>query len=420
MERDYPVLKIHMLGRFSVSFGKEPVSFQKNSQTKAMKLLQILLYYGANGIAREKLLENLYGREDLADVANNLRVTVHRLKKMLIDAELPEYDYVKIKKKIYYLEAPMEIEIDALSFKELVEKARYVETPQEKMEMLEKACRMYTGEFLPGLSGEEWVVLESVQYKNLYFEALGWLCEYLKSQREYEKVLELCSPACEMYPFDEWQTVRIECYIALNRYKEAIKEYEDTAKLFFEELGISPSEKMMSMFESMSGQISLKPQTIKDIKNGLVEDEEEKGAFYCSFPSFRDSYRLMRRVIERNGQSVFLCICTITDGKGYPIENTEKLNVMAGELHNTIRQCLRRGDSFTRYSPSQFLIMLMGTNKENCSIVYDRICKYYSREHKSWAKCLEFYESSIADVDVGGERKSFTDGKNLWGSKQGE
>lgn len=420
MEGKYPILKVHMLGRFSISYGEELVSFRKNSQTKAMKLLQVLLYYGEHGIAREKLLENLYGREDLSDVANNLRVTVHRLKKMLADAEFPEYDYVRIKKKVYYWDSPMEIEIDALSFKALVEKARYVEDEKEKLELLEKACKMYVGEFLPGLSGEEWVILESVQYKKLYFEALEWVCQYLKSRREYERVLELTTPACEMYPFDEWQTVRIECYIALNHYKEAIREYENTAKLFFEELGISPSEKMMSMFESMSGQISLKPQTVKDIKNGLMEEEEEQGAFYCSFPSFRDSYRLMRRIIERNGQSVYLSICTISDGKGRPIENEEKLNAMADELHRTIRHCLRRGDSFTRYSPSQFLVMLVGTSKENCSVVYDRIRKFYSRDHKSWANCLDFYESSIAEVEGSKSSISFTEGKSLWGSGQGD
>ena len=46
---------------------------------------------------------------------------------------------------------------------------------------------------------------------------------------EYEEVLALCDSAFWMYPFDEWQSVRIECFIWLNRFKEALKEYEDTA-----------------------------------------------------------------------------------------------------------------------------------------------------------------------------------------------
>lgn len=83
IEEKLPVLKVHMLGGFSMEYGDRPISFRRNTATKSMKLLQILLHCGENGISRAKLLENLYGREELADVANNLRVTSHRLKKCL-------------------------------------------------------------------------------------------------------------------------------------------------------------------------------------------------------------------------------------------------------------------------------------------------------------------------------------------------
>lgn len=414
MKEGLPVLKVHMLGGFSIVYGDNPISFRRNSATKATKLLQILLYSGPAGVARSRLLENLYGREELADVANNLRVTAHRLKKMLVDAGLPEYDYIKIKNGIYHWDSPMETEVDALEFSGLIENAEKEEDKPRKMEMMKKACEMYTGELLPNLSGEDWVLMESVQYKHKYFNALQQVCDYLKERREYEEILKICTPACEMYPFDEWQSVKIDCYIALNRYKDALKEYEDTAKLFFEELGISPSEKMMDQFKAMSGHMSHEPRAINEIKGGLKEEAEENGAFYCSLPSFRDGYRLVRRIIERNGQSVYLMLCTITDGKGYPMENTDKLNMLSGELYQSIKHCLRRGDSFTKYSPTQFLVLLVGTNKENCSIIFDRISRHFSREHKSWAQYVECYISSIADVENDRSNISFAKSGSKW------
>lgn len=99
MKETEAVLQVQMLGVFNVKYGDKPLSLGRNTATKAMKLLQILLYRMEDGIAREELLECLYGREDLTDAANNLRVTVHRLKKLLIDAGLPEYDYITIKKR---------------------------------------------------------------------------------------------------------------------------------------------------------------------------------------------------------------------------------------------------------------------------------------------------------------------------------
>ena len=176
---------------------------------------------------------------------------------------------------------------------------------------------------------------------------------------------------------------------------------------------------MMQQFEQMSSRLNYKPQELGDIKERLKEDDIRGGAFYCSLPSFRDSYRLVSRIIERNGQSVYLMLCSITNGKGMPMDKPDKLEVLSGELQNTIQQCLRKGDSFTKYSPSQFLILLVGTNKENCSMIFDRIQRYFSREHKSWKQYLDYFVSSVAEVDrqdspIQLSSQQGRNGDNLW------
>lgn len=416
MSENLPKLNVHVLGGFSITYGDKPVSFGRNHATKAMKLLQILLYRGDKGISREKLLEELYGREELADVANNLRVTVHRLKKMLVDAGLPKYDYVNIKKGIYQWDAPMKTVVDTTVFSSLIKEASALQDEQEKVPLLKKACMIYGGDFLPDLSGDDWALMEGVLYKNQYTDALKELCSILMNQGEYEEVLKLCAPACEMYPFDEWQAIRIDCYMSLNQYKYAIKEYENTAKMFFEELGISPSERMLRQFELMSSKVSYKAQALEDIEKRFKEEdvEETGGAYYCSLPSFRDNYRLVSRIIERNGQSVYMMLCSITNGKGQPMENESKLEMMTQELRNTIKSCLRRGDCFTKYSPSQFLILLVGTNKENCGMIYDRIKRCFSWEHKSWGQYLEYFVSSVADINHGDSPIQFDKEDSMW------
>ena len=101
MSKELPVLKVRMLGRFSVNWGEKDIAFKRTTSTKALQLFQILLYTKETGIQRTRLLDYLYSRDELADMANNLRVTSHRLKKMLVDAGLPEYDYIQIKKGVY-------------------------------------------------------------------------------------------------------------------------------------------------------------------------------------------------------------------------------------------------------------------------------------------------------------------------------
>lgn len=236
MSDHLPVLKVRLFGGFSASYGEIPVSFGRNTTTKAMKLLQILLYHGDTGISRDKLLDELYGGEELADAANNLRVTAHHLKKIIVDAGLPSHDYINIKKGIYRWDAPMPTEVDAHQFKVLSKDVQACTDKVKKLALLKKICLMYRGEFLPELSGDEWVLVESVQYKNIYSESLQELCKLLIERGDYEETLRFCEPACQLYPFDEWQSVRIDCYMALNRYKDAVQEYENTAKYFSKSL----------------------------------------------------------------------------------------------------------------------------------------------------------------------------------------
>ena len=66
MDNQLPELKVNMLGRFSITYGEQPITFKRNSATKAVKLLQILLHSslvedrGSTGILRAQLLGGSY------------------------------------------------------------------------------------------------------------------------------------------------------------------------------------------------------------------------------------------------------------------------------------------------------------------------------------------------------------------------
>ena len=78
----------------------------------------------------------LYGNEDISDAANNLRVTSFRLKKMLVTAGLPQYDYIQIKSGMYSFAAPMEVVLDAAGYVTLCAQADEAENAVEKIDLL--------------------------------------------------------------------------------------------------------------------------------------------------------------------------------------------------------------------------------------------------------------------------------------------
>lgn len=399
MDKQLPTLHISMFGKTAITYGGNPVSFGRSSATRVQKLFFIMIHSGSEGIARNKLFEDVYGREEIVDMANNFRVTVHRLKRMMIKAGLPDHDYIRMEQGVYYWSSPMELDVDTLEFRRLVQCAGETEDLQEKSRLLQEACEMYKGEFLEDCATDAWVITEAAQYKKQYYESLEWLCGYLKETEAYGDLLRLCGRAAAIYPYDEWQAVRIECHMAMHNLRDAIREYRQTEKMLVEELGISPSEHLRKRFETMEERVKWRPGIIWEIRESLNEKsgEPDDGAYYCSPLNFRDEYRFVCRVMERERQSVYLMLCTITDHKGYPQEDKEMLKQMSERLHGAIQSSLRRCDSFTHYAPSQFLILLVGTQEEHCEQIFARIAHGFSKEYKSWKRYLHFDVLPVGD-----------------------
>ena len=119
------------------------------------------------------------------------------------------------------------------------------------------------------------------------------------------------------------------------------------------------------------------------------------GAYYCSYPSFIDAYRLLSRNMERSGFSMYLILCTITDYEGKAVQNEEKLKVRSAAVNEAIRTSLRRGDIFTKYSASQYLILAMNLRREDCDTIYRRLNAKLKNIVSSQAR-LNYQAMSIA------------------------
>lgn len=185
---------------------------------------------------------------------------------------------------------------------------------------------MYRGEFLPELAGEEWVAIESCKYQKLYVDCVNEASALLRERQEYEELLELSAQACGIYFFEEYYLMQIDCLMALGRYKEAMEIYETAAAFYFEELGLEPSEEMLERFRQMREKIHYNASVITDIKQGLQENEEKNGAYFCSYPGFVDCYHIVCRMAERSGQPAFLMLCTLVDGEGMPLTEDARLD----------------------------------------------------------------------------------------------
>ena len=376
------IFKANFLGSVEISCGNTPIVLERNNTTKVNQLFQMLLYY-QNGIARDQVIYNLFHNEDIADESNSLRAIVFRLRKALLSLDIPDEDYVYIKRGTYRINPNAKIECDAVLFEELAKKALAAEEAKEQQKLLEEALDLYNGDFLPTLSGYEWVVTTQVRLKKLYDRCLKQLLEMYKLQKDYKAMYELSHKANKLYPYDGWQNFEMEALIEEGNTKDALKLYEDTETLMFEELGVSVSTSMTEQLDKLGEQVKNNTDMISEVKRNLDTSKEDiEGAFYCTYPVFVESYRYIKRVIRRSGQAAWLMLCTITDGKGFALNESDRLDTLADELSEAIRTSARGGDMYARYSNNQFVVLLLDITQEDCVLVQTRINENLSKESR--------------------------------------
>jgi hypothetical protein len=207
--------------------------------------------------------------------------------------------------------------------------------------------------------------------------------------------------AAAIYPYDDWQVGQIDSLLAKGEFKQAHLLYTQTAQKYLDDMGVQLSDEMLACYERMSQKMEYAPKDIGEIRSAMVEDTEIKnereGAYYCAYPGFADAYRVLARNMERTGRSIFLMLCTLVDYEGKMITNQEKLYHRSDILHDVIRDSLRKGDVYTRYNKSQYLILLVGINQEDCDIVYRRISQNLKERAGSRAG-LNYSVSSLAEL----------------------
>lgn len=385
IQNSYKGFYARMLGGFFLYFGSQELVVPMKLHTKPMQLLLRLIKAGNAGIGRKELVDTFQrGGYDWNRQINNFRQQVWILRHVLQKSGFPEGKYIVLKHSRYYFTLEHEVETDTGGLDRLlpmIHNRTGEENPERMRKLLMEFCRIYTGEFLPMLNGEEWVNLESAYYQNWYFKCLKQLCGILKQEGNYEEMLKLCTAASQIHPYDQWQAIQIDCLMSMNRYKEAMKIYEKTAQMFYEDLGIRVTDPSMSRCPSAWGQFYHAADPLANVMEQLREPGDIRGPYCCSYPSFLDLYRVISRLGEPTGTKNLLLVCTMEGRRPEPmkpdsqemksLKETKESDLWEQNdpdmelLQQILEETLAYGDIYTRYSAGQFLALLTGAGQED-------------------------------------------------------
>lgn len=367
------ILKVKMFGNFSMMYGETSLLGKKVSETQFAYLMQILLHNLKNGVSREQLEEMMFGDRDIKNVHHTMQSVIYNAKNRLKKSGLPDVNYIKLEKGIFYWTDEIPVEADTAEFEELCQAAENTENEDEKLQLLLDACHCYKGDFLSMYVGVMWAASEARKYRRMFYSCIEQAAQILREREDFMQLEKLGQYASGIAPFADWECLTMEALIGMGRYEEATDLYASTVELYFQERGIRPSEKMMESFSRLEGQMTHPCELLETIQNKLVEEGGHRGGYLCTYPVFRGIYRMVTRMMERGGQSVYLMLCTVVDSKGNPMKDSDQLDELSGRLGDAIRKSIRQGDAINRYGKGQYLVLLVNTTLENCSIIQKRI-----------------------------------------------
>ncbi len=101
-----------------------------------------------------------------------------------------------------------------------------------------------------------------------------------------------------------------------------------------------------------------------------------QGAFQIEYGDFGHIYDFVQHISNRSNQKTQILLFTLFSSDGSDVK-LERMETAMQCMEQAICKSLRGVDVGTRYSSSQFLVVLMGTEKEDIHIVTDRIVQNY-------------------------------------------
>lgn len=369
-------LQVKTFGGFSLTWkGKSLTRSSKTGESQFIYLMQLLLHNRKDGISRERIEELLFVDREIENIHHALRSVVYNAKRKLRQAGLPEVNYIEMRKGILYWTDQVPVAEDAEIFESLYYAAEAETDTDRQLKLYLDAVHCYTGEFLPTQAGIIWVAQEAKRYRSMFCSCVESAVSLLRLHQDFTAMEELGNYAVGIQPLADWETVIMEALVSQGRYKEAQKLYEDTVEYYSQEQGLRPSKKLNELLSRLGTQMLHQYATLDEIQKALAEQvgEQRPGGYLCPYPVFKGIYRVIERLIERGGQSVYLMLCTVVDSKGNPMREGSILDDLSPRLEEAVQKSVRHSDVVCRYGKGQYLVLLINTTRENCKIIQKRI-----------------------------------------------
>lgn len=386
------VVEVKMFGSFELKSDDCQVTEQVNNSKKMWRFLEYVISFRNKTIGVDDLVDVLWPDMEVKDPYNAIKNLLYRLRRALKEAGVERaQDLIIFKNNAFVWNEEIPCEFDFELFEKVCKEIFLGNLKEENLlEKGEEAIDLYRGDYLHRTAYDQWVLPINTYYHSLYVKLVTQMLELLTKRQEYQRILAMCDEAIKIDDLEEdFYYYKIFALIQTGKNEMAMKQYERTKNLFFDKLGVEVSDKFKELLKEMSKIRNNMELDLGTIEEDLIEKEETDGCFYCEYEFFKRFYQVQSRSMLRNGESVSIGLITIVDKEGYQPPLTS-LSKFMKNLLMVISKSLRKGDVITRYSPSQYLILLPSADCTNAEKVMKRLVRGFHKVYPKASVQLKF------------------------------
>lgn len=396
-------ISAYFLGQYKIVLDdKYVLNYEDIGSLKNAKLLAYLLKNYKVKQEGYELQNVMFSDDSSSNPSNALKALVYRLRTIL-KKNFGPIDIITSGNSTYYINRDIKVDLDIDQFNNLINKGNCQNNENEKIKYYEQAVELYQGTFLPILNEEHWVIITGTYLESSYMSAIIYLLDNYMIKEKYDLIEQLCKQVLNFDPLNEdLHYYLIKSLIKQDKISLAKQHYLKTEKYLHKELDTKPSEMLQSLYnEIISGQ-RVKEETMNKVQDYLIESKIH-GAFECSYETFKKIYQLDVRKTIREEFNEYIVLLTIE-----PSDNIKKDNELMNAvfestsmlLRNTIFTTLRAGDTFTKYSKRQFLMLLPHCTDANAQKVVERILNNFYKRDKYQRVYIDYKIDEIRSAKV--------------------
>ncbi len=393
-------VKVQLFGKFTITDGRKSINEETLHSKKLTRMLAYIIVNRDSVLSHQRLIE-VFWEDDTRRPEGALKNLMYRLRTIM--KELGDEQYICTFQGAYQWNPEIPVETDYERFEALAEKVHGSRRDGETKRLCEEAIACYQGNISVRIAEEPWILSKTIWYQSLYMDIVKTLCAIYKEEEKWNLLEQLCNQALAVEAYDEEIHCRmLESLRGQKKYKLAAAHYERAAKLFYNNMGIRLSGRIREIYQSLLRESGGSTSSIAALVEETREHEDPKGAYLCEYSVFRQIYRVEARRVTRLGIAVYLLMLTVQPKSGGFAEESGEtmLGKAVDALEKVICASLRAGDVISRYSPTQFIIILPTCSYESGTGVAERIRKNFRKSAEKYRCDIAYELAELSAVDV--------------------